>query len=166
MIATDVIDAIRELLAEGRMSRRRIARTLGVSRGVVAGVAEGRRPDYDAMRRRREENTQPLALGPLRRCPTCGGMVHVPCRLCALREQLLETARNTARRMPDLRLTEPLGLELHGEARSRYEAIHSRRMQQGELCVEDEGDLAEDAADWTDATDDPADWPEDDEGCL
>lgn len=149
MIAPSVIDSIRELLAEGRLSQRKIAKSLGVSRGVVASVADGRRPDYEALRRRREENRQPLPLGPVVRCPTCGGRVHWPCRLCALRERLAGAPPRDVDRRP----TEPLGLELRGEARARYEAIHLRRMRQGEL--DNEGDAV--------AADPPNDWPEDEE---
>jgi len=141
MIAPTVIDSIRQLLAEGRLSQRRIAKSLGVSRGTVASVADGRRPDYEALRRRREESRQPLVLGPLGRCPTCGGMVHRPCRLCSLRAELA----GAPRREPDRRPTEPLGLELRGEARARYEAVHLRRIEQGELVEPDEANEVEPA---------------------
>ena len=128
MIASDVVDSIRGLLAEGELSQRKIAQQLGVSRGTVASVASGRRPDYDALRRR-EQSQQPLPLGPLVRCSTCGGMVHVPCRLCAMR---LKMARSPKRPV-DPRPMEPLGLELRGEARTRYEVVHRKRMKEGEV---------------------------------
>jgi hypothetical protein len=139
MIASLVIDEIRELLAEGRLSYRAIAERAGVSRGLVTNVANGRRPDYDAIRRRRQENFEPIALGPLARCRTCGGLVHLPCRLCQLQEQLATSPPRSA----DPRSPEPLELELRGEARVRYEAIHQRRMEQGEPTDEDETAPAE-----------------------
>ena len=150
MIASEVIDSVRRLLAEGRLSQRKIAKRLGVSRGVVAGVAIGRRPDYEKLRRRRQQEQQPLLLGPLRRCGTCGGMVHVPCRLCALRSQLAGAPPRVPERRPD----EPLALELRGEARSRYEAVHLRRMQEGEQDEEDETELPDPQADWPEYDDD------------
>jgi hypothetical protein len=157
MIAPSVIDSIRDLLADDRLSQRQIAQQLGVSRGVVAAVAEGRRPDYAAIRRRREESKQPVVLGPLRRCPTCGGMVHRPCRLCALREELT----GAPPRVMDRRPIEPMGLELRGEARARYEAIHLRRMQQGEPVESDEAEVldeAEVATDLDEWLEDEAPW--------
>ncbi len=150
MIATAVIDEIRKLLAEGRMSQRRIAKKMGVSRGAVAGVANGQRPDYDELRRRREENQEPIPLGPLARCSTCGGMVYLPCRLCQIREQLARLPQRLANGRP----AEPLGLDLRGEARARYEAVHLRRMRQGELCEQVEQAPPDNAQDWPDDDED------------
>jgi len=155
MIAPAMIDSIRELLAAGQLSQRKIARRLGVSRGTVAGVAAGRRPDYEAIRRKREESRQPIPLGPLGRCATCGGLVYQPCRLCELRRQLAKLPRRAVDRRP----IEPMGVELRGDAKTRYEAVHLARMQQGEL---DELGVAETLLPPETLDDDP-DWPDDEE---
>ena len=136
MIASPVIDCIKKLLAEGELSQRKIAKKVGVSRGTVASVASGRRPDYEQLRHKRQQDQQPLPLGPLARCPECGGMVYMPCRLCEMRSRRADAPQ----RSPNAQPTEPLGLDLRGEARARYEAVHLQRMQQGELSEEDEID--------------------------
>jgi hypothetical protein len=62
-----------------------------VSREIVSAIATGRRPDYVAGKF--ESDTQALPLGPVERCPSCGGKVHMPCRLCGVR---LEQSREEA----------------------------------------------------------------------
>jgi transcriptional regulator with XRE-family HTH domain len=84
MLATAKVREVERLLAEGRLSQRKIARFLGVSRATVGAIASGKRPDYEARERARAAECEPL--GPIERCPTCGGMVHTPCRLCRVRK--------------------------------------------------------------------------------
>ncbi len=83
MIALMKIKEAERLLAEGKLSHRKIAKAVGISRATVGAIASGRRPDYEARRRARASQVEPL--GPLARCPGCGGLVHMPCRLCSLR---------------------------------------------------------------------------------
>lgn len=81
MLSSNVIAEIERLLSEDNLSQRAIARKLGVSRGTVVAVADGRRrslePDCPAT----------PAADDLRivRCPTCGGRVYEPCQLCRVR---------------------------------------------------------------------------------
>jgi len=84
MLSFAVVDQIKRLLDEGSLSQRRIARRLGVSRGTVNAIALGKRPDYEA-RRREEEDGFVAPSGPPVRCPTCGGMVQMPCLACRIR---------------------------------------------------------------------------------
>lgn len=108
MLAATKIDEARRLLAEGSMSQRRIAKAIGISRATLSGIASGKRPDYEALRRARGQEEEPL--GPVERCPTCGGKVHMPCRLCrvrAVQEQeraVLRKRRRTARQLALRRL--------------------------------------------------------------
>ena len=44
------VQAIEALLAEDALSQRAIAKRLHVGRGVVTSIANGRRPDYHALR--------------------------------------------------------------------------------------------------------------------
>ena len=83
MLAETKIDEARRLLAEGKLSQRRIAQAIGISRATLSGIASGKRPDYEALRRARGQEEEPL--GPVERCPSCGGKVHMPCRLCRVR---------------------------------------------------------------------------------
>ncbi|REK06800.1 MAG: helix-turn-helix domain-containing protein [Planctomycetota bacterium] len=102
MLAPGKVLEVQKLLAEGRLSQRKIAKVLGVSRATVGAIASGKRPDYAARQRAREAEFEPL--GPIERCPTCGGRVYMPCRLCRVRDykareqQRLKALRRQARR--------------------------------------------------------------------
>ena len=135
MIAAQVVDEIRRLLAEGHYSQRQIARLMNVNRGTVGAIAAGRRPDYQSLRQnRREEPPQPV--GPPQRCPGCGGMVYLPCRLCRARAAKDAAPRRHALR-PPLRADEPLQLNLKEEHRLRYQQVRARRIStsQGNVTV-------------------------------
>jgi hypothetical protein len=126
MIAPSLVHQVKRLLAEGKYSQRKIARITGVSRGTVGAIASGKRPDYEAMAREREtELEQPT--GPPERCPGCGGLVYMPCRLCRVRKAVAES--RVAR--PPARPESPLRLGLSEDHRSRYEWVHKRRTRQG-----------------------------------
>lgn len=81
MIATAVADEIQRLLEEGELSQRKIARQMGVSRGTVNAIALGKR----ALKAARPGDDFQPPTGPAARCPTCGGMVQMPCLACRLR---------------------------------------------------------------------------------
>ena len=55
---------------------------VGISRTSVSAIAEGKRPDRQSPF---ETHDLPEPVGPPRRCPTCGGMVLMPCLLCHIR---------------------------------------------------------------------------------
>jgi hypothetical protein len=85
MITPATVAEIRRLLVEEGLSQRHVAQRTGVSRGTVHAIAAGKRPDYELRGRNFDADFSPPN-GPLRRCPECGGMVHVPCLLCRVRE--------------------------------------------------------------------------------
>ena len=92
MIARALVEEVRRMLLAGRVSQRKIAQTLGVSRGTVNAIARGRRRDNFARRRQYEEAdgfTPPTGMPA--RCPGCGGLTQMPCLVCYIR------ARNDAR---------------------------------------------------------------------
>jgi transcriptional regulator with XRE-family HTH domain len=101
MLELAKIREVERLLAEGKLSQRKIAAASGVSRTTIGAIAAGRRPDYEARRLAEASKNEPL--GPLARCPECGGLVHTPCRLCRLRKlktaerQTLEQLRRSFR---------------------------------------------------------------------
>jgi transcriptional regulator with XRE-family HTH domain len=125
MIAPSIVKEVRRLLTETALSQRKIARLTGVSRGTVGAIASGKRPDYDSLRRTADDDF-PEPTGPPRRCSGCGGMVHMPCRVCYTRNAKTNKPKS---RIPSwLReLDEPLELDLRGEHRKRYTAIHLRK---------------------------------------
>lgn len=77
MIALSVAERVAELLANG-LTQRRIAATVGVSRGTIVRISRGYRPQ------RHERHVEPDSFntGPVERCPQCGDLVHVPCVKC------------------------------------------------------------------------------------
>ncbi len=124
MITPQVADEVRRLLADGKLSNRKIAGLTGVSRGTVAAIADGKRSDYEALQRARRETELPEPTGPPQRCPGCGGLVYMPCRLCHLRKALAQSAGPPAPRQP-MQIDEPLRLNLRGKHRERYEQVRA-----------------------------------------
>ena len=124
MIAEELVDGIRRLLAERRLSQRQIAREMGVSRGTVGKIAADKRPDYSRSRRAGANSLEPT--GPPERCPDCGGKVYMPCLLCRARARRAAQSQHTARHWP--RLEGLVGLELKEEHHRRYEQVCAERM--------------------------------------
>ena len=120
MIGPAAIEEIQRLLAEGDLSQRKIAKLMKVSRGTVAAVASGKRRPYYP----RPEDSDEQFMGPVRRCPGCGGMATMPCRACRIREL---KAQSSKRDQSDTR-NEPLRLDLAEEHQTRYEEIRRQRM--------------------------------------
>ncbi len=84
MLEMAVVREIRDLLATGELSQRKIARRIGVSRGTVNAIAQGKRPDDGARHGgSADELFRPQGLP--ERCPGCGGMVLMPCLACHVR---------------------------------------------------------------------------------
>ena len=86
MITTTIVDEIRRLLREGRLSQRRIASKIGVSRGTVNAIALGRRGSGHVRRQPEAEGFSPPSGLPVR-CPGCGAKVQMPCLLCYIRRR-------------------------------------------------------------------------------
>ncbi len=84
MLPTSLVHEIDRLLKEGALSHRKIATRLGVSRGTISAIANGRRGlhgmDPDAKRSARIPTSAPT------RCPHCGYRVYLPCRICRARD--------------------------------------------------------------------------------
>jgi len=126
MLAPAIVEKIRHLIDEGRLSQRKIATLMRVSRGTIGRIASGERPDYEAMRQRREDEQRDLPTGPLRRCDGCGAMVYLPCRACATRATMADKSAPQVFRL-FLQLDEPVGLNLRGTDRIRYEEVRRQR---------------------------------------
>ncbi|MHB1033877.1 MAG: hypothetical protein ACYC35_02710 [Pirellulales bacterium] len=84
MLLPGIVQEVQRLLAEGRLSQRKIALAAGVARATVGAIASGARPDYTCPEPV-DDDEFPEILGPLGRCPSCGGLVYMPCRLCRVR---------------------------------------------------------------------------------
>ena len=131
MLAPSMVTEIRRLLVEDKLSQRKIAKLTGVSRGTVGAIASGRRPDYEPRSKSDDEFERPS--GPPQRCTTCGGMVYMPCRLCALRRRLAASGKS---RWRDPRPELPLGMELRPEQQRRYEEVRAARAEAERLEME------------------------------
>lgn len=85
MLPTSLVLEIDRLLKEGRLSHRQIALRLGVSRGTISAIAQGRRGLYGKdpidKRRARTPSSAPI------RCPDCGHRVYLPCLVCITRQE-------------------------------------------------------------------------------
>ena len=85
MLSLALVQEVRRLLDEGELSQRKIAKKLGVSRGTVGAIASGRRGLYGREPDEEDDSLCCIEVPP-ERCPSCGGMVYMPCVLCRARE--------------------------------------------------------------------------------
>jgi hypothetical protein len=84
MLSVTLVEEIDRLLQEGKLSQRKIAARLKVSRGTVGSIASGRRGLYGHESQLAQED--PLRHeGPPERCPHCGFRVYMPCLVCRIR---------------------------------------------------------------------------------
>lgn len=99
MISPARVAEVKHLLAHSGLSQRKVAQLTGVSRASVGAIASGRRPDYPT-RCDPADGEEEIPSGPAARCPTCGGKVYMPCRLCRVRS-LKSADRQESRRRFD-----------------------------------------------------------------
>ena len=85
MIAVATVEQIQDMLRSGNLSQRKIAKCLGVSRGTVNAIAQGKRPDYRARTRRKRARRIIPPTGPFVRCTICGARAQMPCLACQIR---------------------------------------------------------------------------------
>jgi hypothetical protein len=83
MLALSIVQEIDRLLGEGKLSRRKIAQRLGVSRSTVCAIASGQRALFGKQPEPEEPDRQAM---PPERCPKCGYLVQLPCLVCRTRE--------------------------------------------------------------------------------
>jgi len=83
MIASDIVMEIRQMLAQGGISQRAIAQRMGVSRGTVWAIAQGKRHDRPRIIQGDSQFVAPA--GRAVRCSGCGGLVQMPCLACYIR---------------------------------------------------------------------------------
>jgi hypothetical protein len=129
LIAASLIRRAEVLLRENRMSRRRIALELGISRTTVGKVASGvltsaaRQHYEDTISSRPRQSTQ---VEPFR-CPRCGGTSKVfPCQKCFV-ETVKEAGLKPLRARGDGRVT--VGLDLKPAHFVRYQEVRRWRRE-------------------------------------
>ena len=91
-ITEEIVNDVLRLLNQGKASQRSVAHAMGISRATVAKIATGKFRPY---RPRDDGNPHDSwrPTGPIGRCPTCGGRVYLPCRLCSVRALKAEERR-------------------------------------------------------------------------
>jgi transcriptional regulator with XRE-family HTH domain len=135
MITQARVDEVRRLLATGKYSQREVSKMTEVSRGTVNKIAQGKRSDQVPARKAEERG---LFEGPIERCPECGGRVYMPCLFCQARRLALKNPGAASGPNPAAFKEMSLKIELEGESLKQYEAIHQRRLLQGEPINETE----------------------------
>jgi hypothetical protein len=128
MLTAEQVAAIKDRLArQPQSSQRTIAVELHVSRGSVAAIANGSRPDYEG--RRLERDVEAMSgHGPVSRCGTCGAKVRMPCHLCHVRGLMASGQVRPLERWPE----EEPRIALTGDFRRRYEKLHRLKVARGE----------------------------------
>lgn len=145
MIAWEKYQNVKELLARGTMSHRKIAEASGVSRNTVCSIAHEHNKQY---RERRHEEillgirklngnrsgsyvdyTIPLPTGV---CPTCGKIGFLPCVVCGARAEDSREKR-AARSMGDggRNGNYSLQLDLPEETMERVKVLRERKRRLG-----------------------------------
>ena len=136
---TDLLK-VKLLLQEGNFSQRAIARLTGINRNTVNRIAQGKRPDFNAIRKVQKcssrRSVRPQSGNP-RRCGNCGGLVYMPCRLCAIRK-FVTKSREDSQVDEIWHRSELLGVELAGKERERYEQIRTVKRGVGEEVYDEQ----------------------------
>jgi len=140
MISNRQVRIIRALLRRGA-SQRQIARYLGISHGTVGDVAAGRRrlkfPKRRPPRLKLFKDTRPAGQDeegePLYRCRQCGRRLTKPgCLACQLEREKPGPSHHDKSETP---LDGPIGVNLRGDARRRYEEVRAAKIAAGEEPV-------------------------------
>jgi predicted Zn-ribbon and HTH transcriptional regulator len=121
----DVVERVKELLADGRLSQRQIARQAQVSRTSVQQIAGGQHRKKAASTGRLMPGETLLAQPTT--CQTCGNKIAIkPCRICKSRQM---KAKRTASSVPPPKGQQPhnLAIELRPEHEARLNAVRKRR---------------------------------------
>lgn len=84
VIDSATAERIKYLLFVEKRSQHAVSRITGVSRGVIGGIASGKRPDFDEIRRQKQADSLEPS-GPPVKCPGCGYRIYMPCRICRTR---------------------------------------------------------------------------------
>lgn len=91
MLAVHVVLEVKRLLDEGQLSRRSIAKKLGVGRATVQAIANGKRGLHG--REPTGDRLHPDAQMPPSRCPGCGKLVVLPCLYCRVQAYAMRRKR-------------------------------------------------------------------------
>ncbi len=145
MISDKDLAKIEGLLKESDLSQRAIARITGINRNTVNRIAQGKRPDFKTLRKdrkRKHHKEVQFRKGKPGRCKECGAMVCMPCLLCSIRKKNVDWQCGILDACVHYDI-KPLGVELAGEERRRYEQLREEKHNQGEELCDDDGSYVE-----------------------
>lgn len=131
MLKKPEVEQIQSLLAQG-YSYAYIHEELGFDPKTIGEIARGERPDYEALRREREEEEAgPVPTGPKVWCHGCGHAIYPPCQYC----RTLEAMKTSPKRrvLHDDDSEGPPRYELHPKHQAIFEQIRAEK-----LCLGDE----------------------------
>ena len=129
MIEPQLVERIEQLLAEDKLSHRKIARITGVSRGTIGAIASGRRRIRPKPMRFWEDDAL-VPDTPPERCPQCGSMVYMPCLACRTRKEMEKSPNLRALTRANARQPfTPIGLNLKPAHQERYEEVRRWRRE-------------------------------------
>jgi hypothetical protein len=140
MLSEEKVREIEQLLLEGKLSQRRIAKMTGASRGSVNAIATGTRK----LQGPKPVDDRPVPSGPFVRCPVCGANTQMPCMTCFVRD---ERRMSPEYWISDARVSPSIGLGLKPHHKERYqEVLEWRRMHQGTPWPSEEWSLEQENA--------------------
>jgi hypothetical protein len=84
MLPIALVNEIDHMIRERKLSHRKIASHLGISRGTVSAIASGRRGLHG--RETIGPYTASVPTSAPTRCPECGYRVYLPCLVCRTRQ--------------------------------------------------------------------------------
>lgn len=85
MLPQSTIAEVARLLREEKLSQRKIAERLQISRGTVGAIASGGRGLHGRLPKEDEPQLF-VPCSPPKRCPQCGYRVYLPCLICNTRQ--------------------------------------------------------------------------------
>lgn len=121
MISEAKIIIAKQLILQGQLSQRRIARETGLSRGTIHALVAGKR---NIKKRKPQFLIEHKKKSPYVRCPECGSRVRIPCVFCTIRKQQ-EQVRHFVTEGVDI----DCSINLSGEERKRYLEVRKWRQQ-------------------------------------
>lgn len=124
LISAHVIRQVEELLKKSGLSRRAIAKQIGISRSVVNKVAAGEVTSVERFTREAKRQS-PTNVGEYR-CSTCGGKTtRFPCAKCYV--ETIRPSLEPLQAPPESSVV--VGLELRPEHRAAYEDVRRWRRE-------------------------------------
>jgi hypothetical protein len=127
MLARYLEELVWHLRFEEKLSYRQIARRLCVNRKTIARITRGKRFDPLPELSDPDDGIDAPQVPP-KRCPTCGGLIYPPCRLCQTRI-IIQKHIDRLVCLGPIEYPIVVGLDLMPRHRRRYERVRRQRRE-------------------------------------